>query len=241
MTVVLRSVCGMELVLIPGFWLDGDSWGPVTADLRAAGHHVHPLTLPGMSLGADRSAVTLRDQVDAAIAVVDSLPSPVVLVGHSGGGAIAWAVADARPDSIARVVFVDSGPLADGGVINDELPVVDGEVPLPDWDVFEPEDLVDMDDAIRAHFRAIAIPEPVHVTSDTQVLSDPRRYEVPATVICCEMPSELMRQWIAGGHPFVAELASVRDYELVDLPTGHWPQFTKPAELAVAIRAAVER
>ncbi|HPM53214.1 MAG TPA: alpha/beta hydrolase, partial [Rhodoglobus sp.] len=33
----------------------------------------------------------------------------------------------------------------------------------------------------------------------------------------------------------------VRDYELVDLPTGHWPQFTKPAELAVAIRTAVER
>ena len=238
---VVSSVCGMELVLIPGFWLDGDSWGPVTADLRAAGHTVHPLTLPGMSVDADRSAVTLRDQVDAVIAVVDSLAEPVVLVGHSGGGAIAWAVADARPNSIARVVFVDSGPLANGGVINDELPVVDGEVPLPDWDVFEPEDLVDMDDAIREHFRAVAIPEPVHVTSDTQVLSDPRRYEVPATVICCEMPSELIRQWIAGGHPYVAELASVTDYELVDLPTGHWPQFTKPAELAVAIRAAVER
>jgi pimeloyl-ACP methyl ester carboxylesterase len=29
--------------------------------------------------------------------------------------------------------------------------------------------------------------------------------------------------------------------EYVDLPTGHWPQFTKPAKLAQAILAAVER
>ena len=33
----------------------------------------------------------------------------------------------------------------------------------------------------------------------------------------------------------------MRDVEYVDLPTGHWPQFTKPAELAQAILAAVER
>ncbi|MFM9876638.1 MAG: alpha/beta fold hydrolase [Rhodoglobus sp.] len=232
----------MELVLIPGFWLDGDSWGPVTADLRAAGHHVHPLTLPGMeSRDADRSSITLRDHVEAVIAVVDELPDPVVLVGHSGGGAIAWAVADARASGIARVVFVDSGPLGNGNVINDELPVVDGEMPLPEWSVFEAEDLVDLDDALREHFIAIAIPEPAQVASDKQVLSDPRRYEVPATVICCEFSTELMRSWLAGGHPFVAELAAIKDYELVDLPTGHWPQFTKPAALAAVIRAAVER
>ena len=35
------------------------------------------------------------------------------------------------------------------------------------------------------------------------------------------------------------ELAAVKDYELVDLPTGHWPQLTKPDELAAAVLAAV--
>jgi pimeloyl-ACP methyl ester carboxylesterase len=149
-------------------------------------------------------------------------------------------VADARPDRIARVVYVDSGPLGDGGVINDEVPVVDGEVPLPDWSEFEEEDLVDLDDERRARLRSIAIPEPVGVVRDKQVLSDPRRYDVPVTVISCEFPTELLRKWIAEGHPFVAELAKVNDYELVDLPTGHWPQLTRPRDLADAILRAVD-
>ncbi|MDP3209820.1 MAG: alpha/beta hydrolase, partial [Rhodoglobus sp.] len=122
-----------------------------------------------------------------------------------------------------------------------ELPVVDGEIPLPDWGLFDDEDLVDVDDAAREHFRAIAIPQPARVASDNQELSDPRRYEVPVTVICCEFTSDQIRDWIAAGHPFVAELAAITDYELVDLPTGHWPQFTKPAELSRAILAAVDR
>ncbi|HYI33726.1 MAG TPA: alpha/beta hydrolase [Glaciibacter sp.] len=232
----------MQIVLIPGFWLDGASWDEVAAPLREAGHTVHALTLPGLeSRDADRSSITLRDHVDAVISVVDSLPGPVVLVGHSGGGAIAHAVADARPDAIERVIYVDSGPLGDGDVINDELPVVGGEVPLPDWSEFEEEDLTDLTDELRERFRSIAIPQPLRVTSDKQVLSDPRRYDVPVTVITCEFPAELMQEWLEGEHPWVAELAKVKDYELVDLPTGHWPQLTKPRELATAILAAVDR
>jgi len=230
----------MDIILIPGFWLDGDSWNEVTAPLRAAGHTVHALTLPGLeSRDADRTGITFQDHVDAVVAAIDAIDAPVVLVGHSGGGAIAWSAVDARPDRVARVIYVDSGPLAEGGCINDELPVVNGEVPLPDWSVFEPDDLVDLTDELRERFRAIAIPEPVRVTSDKVHLSDPRRYEVPATVICCEFRSEQMRRWMEGG--FASELTASTDYELVDLPTGHWPQLTKPTELAATILAAVDR
>ena len=232
----------MDLVLIPGFWLDGDSWSGVTPALEAAGHTVHPLTLPGKeSVDADRSGISLRDHVDAVIAYVDTLQPGVVLVGHSGGGAIAYAVADARPDAIARIVYVDSGPLAEGDCINDNLPAVNGEVPLPDWSVFDDESLRDLDDDLRAHFRAIAIPEPAQVAAGNQQLSSLRRYDVPSTVICCEMSSEVFRDLIAQGHPYVAELAKATNYELVDLPTSHWPQFTKPAELVQVILAAVDK
>jgi pimeloyl-ACP methyl ester carboxylesterase len=160
----------MDIILIPGFWLDGSSWDEVVPTLQQAGHRTHALTLPGMeSKDADRSDITLRDHVDAVVEVVDSLDpanSKVVLVGHSGGGAIAYAAVDARPDRVARVVYADSGPLGEGEVINDEFPAENGEVPLPDWSLFGDEDLVDLDDERRAAFRERAIPSPVHVTSD---------------------------------------------------------------------------
>ncbi len=233
----------MDLILIPGLWLDGSSWDAVVPPLHEAGHRTHALTLPGMeSREADRTGITLRDSVDAVVAVIDSLDpagGQVVLVGHSGGGAIAHAAVDARPDRVARVVYVDAGPVADGGVINDQLPMEDGEIPLPDWSLFEEEDLVDLDDGLRAAFRARAGPSPARVATDAQRLSDERRYEVPVTVIACEFPSALLRQWMDEGHPYVQELARIRSVDLVDLPTGHWPQFTRPTERAQAILAAV--
>ena len=233
----------MDVILIPGFWLDGSSWDDVVPALEQAGHHTHALTLPGMEAkDADRSGITLRDHVDAVVEVIDSVDpadGKVVLVGHSGGGAIAHAAVDARPARVARVVYVDSGPLGAGGVINDDLPVENGEVPLPDWPLFDDEDLVDLDGELRAAFRERAIPTPAHVTSDPQQLSDERRYEVPVTVIACEFPSAKLQEWMEQGHPYVRELAKIREVDYIDLPTGHWPQFTRPQELGRAILASV--
>jgi pimeloyl-ACP methyl ester carboxylesterase len=233
----------MDIILIPGFWLDASSWDDIVPALESAGHRVHALTLPGMeSRDADRASITLRDHIDAVIGVIDSLgpdSGQVVLVGHSGGGAVAHAAADARPDRVARVVYVDSGPLGEGGLINDELPAENGEIPLPDWSLFEKEDLVDLDDELRTAFRARAIPTPEHVATDRQRLSDERRYDVPVTVIACEFPSAMFREWIEQGHPAARELAKIRDVGFIDLPTGHWPQFTRPADLGQAILASV--
>jgi pimeloyl-ACP methyl ester carboxylesterase len=232
----------MDIILVPGFWLDATSWSEVTPALVAAGHTVHPLTLPGLeSVNASRAGIGLRDHIDAVVAAVDGIDGPVVLIGHSGGGAIIHGVVDARPERVARAVYVDSGPLAEGDVINDELPAEGDEIPLPPWEGFDEADLVDLDDGLRAAFRARAIPQPRDVAYDQQHLADERRNDVPATVISCEFPSSVLTEWIASGHPYVAELARIREVEYVDLPTGHWPQFTKPAELGAAILAAVER
>src|SRR5690606_25855011 len=107
----------MDIILIPGFWLDASSWRDIEPALQAAGHRTHALTLPGMEpKDADRAGIGLRDHVAYVLGVVDGLEGEVVLVGHSGGGAGAHAVADARPDRVGRVVYVDSGPLGEGGV-----------------------------------------------------------------------------------------------------------------------------
>ena len=78
----------MHVILIPGFWLQGESWAPITPTLVAAGHHVLTPTLPGKeSAAADQAGVGLRTHIDAIVSLVDELTGPVALVGHSGGGA----------------------------------------------------------------------------------------------------------------------------------------------------------
>ncbi|MEV4018184.1 alpha/beta hydrolase [Nonomuraea angiospora] len=233
----------MDIILIPGLWLDASSWDAVVPAIEQAGHRPHALTLPGMeSKDADRSEITLRDHVDAVVKVIDSFDpagGKVVLVGHSGGGAIAHVAADARPDRVARVVYVDSVPPGEGGLINDELPVENGEIPLPDWGLFEAEDLIDLDDELRAAFRERAIPSPARVASDRVRLSDERRYEVPVTVIACEFSTATLQKWMEQSLAFTRELAKIRHVDHVHLPTGHWPQFTRPEELGRAIATSV--
>jgi pimeloyl-ACP methyl ester carboxylesterase len=234
----------MEIILIPGLWLDGSSWDQVVPALTRAGHSVRALTLPGLSAAAaDRSAIGLADHVRAVADAIDAT-SPaagkVALVGHSAGAAIGYAAVDQRPERVSRLICVGGFPVADGSPIADGFPASNGEVPLPDWSAFDDADLVDLDDTARAAFRARAIPSPARVTSEPQRLSDERRYAVPVTTICTEFRSEMLMGWIETGAPPVQEYTKIREVDFVDLPTGHWPQFTRPEALATAILTSLD-
>ena len=232
----------MHIILVPGLWLDGSSWEKVVPILEEAGHRAHPITLPGMEAAdADRSRITLGDHVAAVVAAIDAVDpadGKVVLVGHSAGAAIAHAAVDARPDRIARGVYVGGFPTGEGDAVAEGYPAEKGEVPLPDWSAFADEDLADLDDEARTEFRERAIPSPERVTRDPQRLTDERRYDVPVTVVATEFTSEMLRHWIEQGEQPVRELAKIRDVAYVDLPTGHWPQLTRPEELGRAILEA---
>ena len=58
-------------------------------------------------------------------------------------------------------------------------------------------------------------------------------------MISTEFSSEMPREWIAQALAPVREFTKIRDVEYVDLPTGHWPQFTRPEELGRAILASI--
>ena len=51
----------------------------------------------------------------------------------------------------------------------------------------------------------------------------------------------MLREWIEQGLAPVREFTRIREVEFVDLPTGHWPQFTRPEDLARAIVRATTR
>ncbi len=77
------------------------------------------------------------------------------------------------------------------------------------------------------------------MSRDPVQLTDDRRYDVATTIISCQLPSAMLQEWITQDHPFTRELARMRHVDVVDLPTGHRPQFTRPRELADAVLATI--
>ena len=84
------------IVLVPGFWLGAWAWDDVASALRADGHDVTALTLPGLeSADADRSTITLADHVDAICEAVTAagLPSCSLFTAAPGSPATPRATA----------------------------------------------------------------------------------------------------------------------------------------------------
>lgn len=223
----------MDIVLIAGLWLDGTAWDGVVPELAALGHHPVPLTLPGQGDG-DASA-TLDDQVAAVLAAVDASAGRVLVVGHSAACTLAWVAADARPDKVAGVALVGGFPAGDGAAYADFFEVVDGAMPFPGWGEFEGPDSADLDDDTKRSFAADAIPVPEGVARGVVRLTDERRFDVPALLVCPEYTPDQAKAWIAAGD--VPELARAKHLDYADLDSGHWPMITRPRELAGAIGA----
>lgn len=67
------------IVLVHGAWADGSSWNAVTANLQEEGYTVNVLANPLRGLSADAAYIA---------SVLNTIPGPIVLVGHSYGGAV---------------------------------------------------------------------------------------------------------------------------------------------------------
>jgi pimeloyl-ACP methyl ester carboxylesterase len=219
------------IILVPGFWLGSWAWDEVAALLRAADHEVTALTLPGLeSADTDRSAITLSDHVDAICDAVEASDAPVVLAVHSGAGASGYAASDRIPEQIAAMVYVDSAPAT--GAMD---PSFDGvEKPLPSWDDLD-ENLDGLSDEQLETFRRRAVPEPGAALREGGELKNEARLDIPSTVICTGFTSEQYKAAVKEGYPWLAGLADLRNITWVDLPTSHWPMWSRPQELAAVI------
>jgi pimeloyl-ACP methyl ester carboxylesterase len=218
----------MEIVLIAGLWLDGSAWDAVVPRLQALGHRAVPLWLPGQ--GAPPATATLADQHAAVLAAIDAAAGSVLVVGHSAACTLAWMAADARPDKVARTAMIGGFPSGDGELYASLFEIEDGVMPFPGWEPFGGPDSADLDEQQRRSFAGAAIPVPRGVAEGVVHLKDERRFDVPVTLICPEFSPAQAREWIDGGA--VPELSNAQHIDYVDIESGHWPMYTRPAKLA---------
>lgn len=227
-----------NVVLVAGHWLGGWAWDAVSDRLAQDGHHVEAVTLPGTSPG--EADATLTDQIQALEHTVVQQPDPPVVVAHSGAGRVITGVLDREPRAVRRVVYVDSGPAGDGSVFDETIAEDVESIGLPSWEELAAggASLEGLSDRDLATFRARAVPVPGPVARERLHLRDDARLAVPTTIIATSLPSAVMMGLAQQGHPMFAEVTRLTDLELVDLPTGHWPMWSRPADLAEAISAA---
>lgn len=236
------TVEGMDIILIPGLWLDASSWDAVVPALERAGHRPIPLTMPGLGAPAsDSSGIGIADWIAAAVAAVDAASGPVAVVGHSGGGNVAWGVADRRADRVSRVVLVDTVPPPAGAGIS-EFEAVDGVIPFPGWDFFPEEEVRDLDEATRARTAPLALSVPVRVPTDAIELgAEGARHRVPTTLLMGGMDRSALEGELENWGPYADEFRAIDDVEVEKIDTGHWPQFSAPERLAELIVRALTR
>jgi pimeloyl-ACP methyl ester carboxylesterase len=220
------------IVLVPGFWLGAWAWDEVADALRADGHDVTAITLPGLeSADADRSSITLSDHVDAISDAVTAAGSPVVLAVHSASGFSGYAVSDRMPERIAAMVYVDSAP--GKGALDPDF--ADTEKPLVWEDVAEEENLDGLSDEQVETFRQRAVPVPGGVLRETIELTNDARRDIPSTIIATGFTSEQYKDAAKEGYSFIAGVPELRNLTWIDLPTSHWPMWSRPKETAAII------
>ena len=170
----------------------------------------------------------------------------MVLVGHSFAGTVISAVADQVPERIARLVYVDTWPLPDGvAQIDLNAPearqaqerqiATQGEgwrLPLPAWEELDQgNELRGLGEAERRRMRERAVDQPFGTLTQPVRLTNPAREALPKTAIWCSLTAEEVQGMIVAYPELCGELAKP-GWQVIELPTGHWPMFSRPRELA---------
>lgn len=232
------------IILIAGHWLGAWAWDEVLGHLKTEHPRAIAMTLPGLDASdPGRASRTLDAQAEAILDLIAQQgDQPAILVAHSGANAPVSLVMDRCPELVHRVVWVDSGPVATGSVFAPDLPEELAELPLPPFDVLAQQaSLEGLSAEDLEQFRARAVPEPGPVLRQPLQLSNDARRKVPTTLLCCSLPGAQVLELAQTGHPMFTEVANLEHLDVIDLPTGHWPMWSRPRDLAKAIGSQAAR
>jgi pimeloyl-ACP methyl ester carboxylesterase len=237
-------------VLVPGFWLGAWVWRPVADSLTDRGHIVHSVDLVGMGERTHLATpeTDLTTHIDDVVNLIEQQNlHDVVLVGHSYGALVTTGAADRVPERVARLVYIDSGPLPEGmaqadfegpdaRAANDELVMTRGQgwrLPPPPWAALAAE-VPEVDDTAIAALIEGSQPQP-WLTATQPVALTGAWERLPRTGVLCTFSLEQLHQ-MAPHAPALARMVN-GDWTYVELPTWHWPMMSRPAELATMLES----
>lgn len=278
------------MVLVHGAWHGAWCWTPVATQLASQGFNVVAVDLPGSGLGArfpdgylnmpqdadvlaaapsPLASITLLDYqshiTDLLRGLVDNGSGPVVLVGHSLGGATLNVVGEAMPELVSRLVYLTAfNPVsqtstaayfADPSMASSKAlpltlgdPTVTGAVRinhLTDDPALRAAskaafyaDVSDEQFAVVSHLLTPDAPAAV-LDADARVTAD-RWGKIPRTYIRC-LEDQVIP--IAAQDLFIAEadaLVPGNPYAVRDLPSSHSPFISMPNGLAALLAEAAE-
>ncbi|MER7723057.1 alpha/beta fold hydrolase [Streptomyces sp. NPDC096323] len=253
-----------EFILVSGMFTGAHVWEDAAARLASAGAGVHTAALTG--LGGPRGAATggigLETHIQDVLALIDSVRADagpdqeIVLVGHDYGVHPVLGAADRRAEHIGRIVCVDTGPGQDGAPALAAVPDPSvreevagragaegdgGGLAAPareEWQRWG--STAGIPEAALDRLTALASPQPLGTLLQPLRLTG-RAAALPVTGVLCTANGstiEMVQRRVDLGDPVFQPLADPQ-VSFFELPTGHWPMLSLPAELAdVLLRAA---
>ncbi len=215
-------------VLIHGSWHGAWRWYKVVPRLEQAGHTALAIDLPGH--GRDWTPpqdVSMQTYVDRVCGVLDTLPEPAILVGHSRGGIVISQAAESRPEKIKALVYLAAFLIPNGEAM---LPTA-----LSDTESLIVSNLTLNEEQgwhmLKAEAWTLLTPEPNAPVATPLELTEANFGRVPRTYITCLADR--------GVSPALQKTMYTRlpCQQVISLNTSHSPFLSAPDELVKHLTA----
>ena len=219
-----------NFVLVHGARIGGWYWRPIAQKLRKVGHEAYAPTLTG--LGERIHLMSLSINLDTHVTdVVNVIKeeglSDVVLVGHSYGGMVVTGVADALPDRITSLVYLDAFVPKNGDALVNFVPpgspppIFASEYTLAPL----PASIFGASPDVAAAVDARTTPMPIACFTQALTLNGGIDRVKKKSFIYCNVPAPTTFT------PFYEKLKNDPDWSIHTLPCTHIVQMEMPNEL----------
>lgn len=227
-----------NFVLVQGAWIGGWYWRPIAQALRKLGHEAYAPTLTG--LGERIHLMGPNINLDTHIAdVVNVIKwedlSDIVLVGHSYGGMVITGVADALPERIRSLVYLDAFAPKNGEALVNFLPAGHpGPQPASDYTLAPlPAKFFGASAEVAAFVDAHTTPMPTACFTQPLKLTGGIDRVKKKTYIYCNVPAPTTFT------PFYDKLKSDNAWSVHTLPCTHLVQIDMPEALTKMLVQAI--